>query len=388
MYIKCFCTANMASGSTLNASMVLWLLLGGSAASGQFSTNQEGVLRFKTQIDKSSSIKIDGELSDINPYYFYYDLRFYTQMSIGEPAQNVSLFFDTDRADSWMFAKGCENNGCAKHNYYDKSKSSSFKDLHMPVGLFSPDGIMYGNLYSDDVTLAGRRIKNQAFVAVDNVPGKSLIGLPIDGMIGMCGKAASAYKQKTFMQNLIEQGVIKQDKFSMHSTSKEAHVSIGDYALDALDGELTFKPIFAPQGNLWQFMFEGVSWTGQPSKLKDTARLAVIGTTYPFLIGPSQYVDAFNKHIGAVHIGSGIYELPNCDNSKLIEFVIHINGKEFPATKENLMLKVQRDNTSQCLSALVSWQSDAWVFGTPFVGPYFVAFDNVYKQIGFGHVKT
>ncbi|KAL1889148.1 hypothetical protein Sste5346_009096 [Sporothrix stenoceras] len=132
------------------------------------------------------------------------DLQWYGTISVGTPAQNMTVLFDT--GSSTLLLPGAKCNGCVSKGRYDASKSSTTGTVansaprynvsfdtggtNVPAKLTSNSFVgISGALAQDVVTFpqasgGDLTVKDQAFLVLDDVTSDFDLG-PIDGIIGL-----------------------------------------------------------------------------------------------------------------------------------------------------------------------------------------------------------
>lgn len=112
------------------------------------------------------------------------DLEYLVQVSIGTPAQNLNLDFDTGSADLWVFSTETPNPG--SHNLYNPGQSSTAQQQSGESwSIQYADGSgSSGDVYTDSVTVGGLTVQNQVVESATQVSSQFASG-DNDGLLGL-----------------------------------------------------------------------------------------------------------------------------------------------------------------------------------------------------------
>lgn len=339
-------------------------------------------------------LRLDPE--NVNPLVSYFGSRFQVESRVGEPGQKMRLLFDTSSAYSWVLGAECERTGpvCAGHHTYDRNISDTCFDIGRPKYVVYPTGTMQGEVLADDVRFKDLLVKRQPFADMNKVPGRVFDEARFDGMIGLARKSTQDANNRPFMQSLIEQKLIKDQIFSVFlQRTKDGlvpTVTLGGIATELIDGAPTVVPVVRHRTGLWQFVMDDIAFETS-KRAPSTKMIARISTSSPFILGPNERIRELNARINAhpVESASGVYELKDCDLSKLPTLHITIDGRKLPITPQMYVIRVvDSKDRNRCISALAHGDSRVWTLGAPFVGPYMVACNADTLTMTFARVKN
>ena len=103
----------------------------------------------------------------ILPQKDYGDVEYVGGVSIGTPAVNFSVIFDTGSSNLWVPSKQCTDctasPGCCNHTKYDSSASSTYKAVGTTYVLPYGSGTVVGFISQDNVNFGGLVISGQQF---------------------------------------------------------------------------------------------------------------------------------------------------------------------------------------------------------------------------------
>lgn len=119
------------------------------------------------------------------------DSEYLCQVSLGTPAQNLTLDFDTGSSDLWVWStslpkKTQESGKAAGHTIFDPSKSSTWQLQSSSTWQISygDSSSASGEVGTDTVTLGGLAIKNQAVEIADKISDQ-FVQSAGDGLLGL-----------------------------------------------------------------------------------------------------------------------------------------------------------------------------------------------------------
>lgn len=119
------------------------------------------------------------------------DSEYLAQVSIGQPAQTLTLNFDTGSSDLWVWSTSLPKNTRDKgvqsgHKLFDPTKSSTFKnsDGCSWTIQYGDGSTASGKVGADTVKLGGLSVENQAVEIADTL-SSSFESCQGDGLLGL-----------------------------------------------------------------------------------------------------------------------------------------------------------------------------------------------------------
>ncbi|KAI9453014.1 acid protease [Lactarius psammicola] len=302
----------------------------------------------------------------------------YGSITVGTPAMNYTVDFDTGSSDFFLPASNCDST-CSGHTLYDPSVSSTSVDVGKTFGLLYADGsTVSGRQYTDTVILAGYKATAQRLGAGTVYPDEFRSdAFPADGLIGMAYESISSFRASPLFQTLVSQGQVSTPVFSFYLAQSGSELYIGGTNENHYKGSFTYMPVTTLgywQGSLDRISVEGETIVGGGGAVIDT------GTTQ--VIGDSWSVQAIYDQIpGSNYIGSGAWTIP-CDFNTTVS--ITFSGREFQIDAWYFNLGPIDLGSSTCLGGFGAIDGlGFWVIGDVFLQSVYTTFDLGNNSVGF-----
>ncbi|XP_053954709.1 lysosomal aspartic protease-like [Anastrepha ludens] len=320
---------------------------------------------------RSTSETLDNELN----------MSYYGKITIGTPAQDFLVLFDTGSSSLWVPSSSCptSNQACQNHNKYDSSASSTYVANGESFSIAYGSGSLTGYLSQDTVSVAGFSISNQVFAEAIDEPGTSFVYSNFDGIMGMAYQSIAVDNVVPPFYNLYSQGLVSNDVFSFYLARAGTSDQGGEMILGGSDssyyqGELTYTSI-TEQG-YWQFSLDGATIDGQVMCSSGCQAIADTGTS--LIIAP---YNAYSVYMNVVDPDyDGVVDCSLMESLPDMEFVI--GGTTFSVPASQYIL----NEDGQCSPAVSYMGTDFWILGDIFIGMYYTEFDMGNSRIGFAPV--
>jgi len=326
------------------------------------------------------------------PIIDFADTQYYGPVTLGTPAQNFLVVFDTGSSNLWVPSEKCSwtSWACYIHNRYDSTKSSSYVVNGTAFSIQYGTGACTGYLSTDVLNIGGLAVKGQTFAEATEEPGITFVTAQFDGILGFAFDTISVDKVAPVWYNILSQSLVQEPIFSFWLSNNPSGQSGGELTLGGSNSNYFTGPVtWAPLNSqtYWQFTMDDFLVGG--NKTGWCVKCNVIADSGTSLIaGPSAYMNKLNKQLGAVvQNGEGIFT--TCPNNKTlpnIQFVI--SGKTFTLTPDQYVVRVSALGTTTCISGFVGLDipkpaGPLWIIGDVFMRAYYTIFDFGNSRVGY-----
>lgn len=130
-----------------------------------------------------------GQTGELSAEDIQNDSEYLATVSIGTPAQNLNLDFDTGSADLWVWSTelpSSTTSGATGHTIFNSSKSSTFKTSTGETWQiqYGDGSTASGNVGTDVLEIGGLTIQNQAIELAETLSAQFASGAG-DGLLGL-----------------------------------------------------------------------------------------------------------------------------------------------------------------------------------------------------------
>jgi cathepsin D len=328
------------------------------------------------------------------------DAQYYGPISIGEPAQDFLVVFDTGSSNLWVPSKKCSltDVACLLHHKYDSSASKTYHANGESFAIQYGKGSVQGFLSADDVTIGGLTVKNQTFAEAVKEPGIAFVVAKFDGILGMAYESIAVNNVTPVWYNLLGQQLVGSPVFSFWLSSNPSGSQGGELLLGGIDatkytGAITYTPVTRKM--YWQFAVDDFGLGGSSLGYCTGGPCAAIADTGTSLIaGPTDQVNALNQKLGATIVPTTGEAMFNCsDVAKLPTFTVSINGVSFDLQGSDYVIEVSSFGKQVCLSGFMGIDipppaGPLWILGDVFIRNYYAIFDFGNNRVGFAKATS
>ena len=179
----------------------------------------------------------------------YLDREYYGPITIGTPAQNFTVSFDTGSSNLWVPSSMCEpsiGNGfaCLDHETYNSTLSSTYVSDGTEFAISYGLGRVRGFQSVDDVNIAPHSASSPSLVAkqatfgeaVDE-PGIAFLVAKFDGILGLGYQANSVNNVIPIYTQLMNEGLVDSGVFSFYLNKNAAEEEGGEIAWGGVNPE-------------------------------------------------------------------------------------------------------------------------------------------------------
>ncbi|NXV66765.1 CATD protein, partial [Molothrus ater] len=329
--------------------------------------------------------------------------QYYGTISLGTPPQNFRVIFDTGSADLWVPSARCclLYLACWLHPHYQPLLSCTHRANGTAFAISYGSGSLRGFLSTDTLTVSNVSVPNQTFAEAVALPGLAFAAARFDGVLGLAYPGAAAGPARPVFDNMMEQGLFRNNVFSFHLRSGASEGDGGELLLGGIDegqfeGPLHYIPV--SRKSYWQVHMDRLS-VGAPGAagcrdppLCGGGCEAIVDTGTSLITGPSAEVAALHRALGGSRAMGGQYLL-DCDKVPSLPNVTFVlGGKEFTLSPQHYVLQVSQWGSPTCVSGFMALDvpppsGPLWILGDVFLARYYSVFDRDRDRVGLAPSK-
>ncbi|CAD7092991.1 unnamed protein product [Hermetia illucens] len=349
----------------------------------------------QTDLDYESS-------AGVEPLSNTYDNQYYGEITIGTPAQQFLVLFDTGSSNLWVPSSSCMSTACQNHDTYDSSQSSTYVANGEPFQIQYGTGSLTGYLSQDSVTVAGMTVNNQVFAEATSL-ASFFKNTQFDGVLGLGYNSISQDNVTPVFYNMYMQGLITSPVFSVYLNRDASDPDGGEIIFGGTDpnyysGTFTYIPVDLE--GYWQFQMSSGSISSLEFCSNGCQAIADTGTSQ--ITGPANVISQIHQLIGAEQDPeTGDYFVQCSSVANLPPITFNIGGTAFQLAGSDYILQLSIEGETVCLSGFgpnpsITGDSESnesssyeqntspqWILGDVFLGKYYTEFDMGNNRLGF-----
>jgi len=313
----------------------------------------------------------------------YQDAQYYGPISIGTPAQDFTVLFDTGSSNLWVPSTQCTNCNPAKPTY-NHAASTTYVANGTAFAIQYGSGSCTGFLSEDTVQLAGFTITNVTFAEVTYEPGDVFQRSKFGGLFGMAFQQIAVDNVVPPFNVMIQQNLVAEPAFGFWLSNKPSllkhggEITLGGVDQSRFTGSLFTVPVKSQVW--WEIQIDGIFGNGA---LVSGPIDGVVDSGTSLLAMPTKMAEAFNAQLGCT---PNPLDKSECifnacpDFSSLPNLNIQLNGQNFTLTGEQYVLQINTIISKACISGIMGIDlpppnPPLVILGDVFMRVYYTKFD-------------
>jgi saccharopepsin len=317
------------------------------------------------------------------PLTNFMNAQYYTEISLGTPAQSFKVILDTGSSNLWVPSAQCTSIACFLHTKFDSSASSTYKPNGTTFAIKYGSGSMEGFVSRDHLTIGDMTIRDHLFAEAVKEPGLAFAFGKFDGILGLAYETIAVNRVPPPFYEMINQNLIDEPVFSFRLGSSEddgGEAVFGGIEPSAYTGHISYVPV--RRKAYWEVELQKVVFGDDELELENTG--AAIDTGTSLIVLPTDIAEMLNAQIGAKKSWNGQYQVDCAKVPKLPELSFYFGGRAYPLKGSDYVLDIQ----GTCISAFMGMDINLpggalWIIGDVFLRRYFTVYDLGRHQIGF-----
>ncbi|KAJ7153533.1 acid protease [Mycena crocata] len=311
------------------------------------------------------------------------DVEWAGTISVGTPAQNFLVDFDTGSSDLWIPSSSCTSSTCSSKSKFEAASSSTAVEKSGKFSIQYGDGsTVSGPVYTDTVSVAGVKATGQFFSPVTTL-SSSFGNDPVDGILGLAFPAISNLNENPFFNTANGDGSVDANQFGFFLASSGSELFLGGANQDKFSGDLEFHKVDSSSG-FWQIT-DAKAKVGSSTAVSNFDTIIDSGTT--IMYGPPDAVEELYAQVAGSAVfdsENGFYSFP-CDSAPEIAF--NWGGADWAISAEDINLGATEDGSDLCVGALAGQDTglgdNVWLLGDSFMKSVYTVFDFDQEAVGF-----
>ncbi|KEZ44102.1 Vacuolar protease A [Scedosporium apiospermum] len=321
------------------------------------------------------------------PVSNFLNAQYFSEITIGTPAQNFKVVLDTGSSNLWVPSVKCGSIACYLHSKYDSSESSTYKANGTEFEIHYGSGSLSGFVSQDVLTIGDLKVKNQDFAEATKEPGLAFAFGRFDGILGLGYDTISVNRMVPPFYNMVNQGIIDEPVFAFYLADEEgqSEAIFGGIDESHIDGKITYIPL--RRKAYWEVDLDSIAYGDEVAELEDTGVILDTGTSLNIL--PSSLAELLNKEMGAKRGYNGQYTIECSKKSELPDITFDLAGNKFALGPDDYILELQ----GSCISTFQGMDFPAptgplAILGDAFLRRYYSIYDLGNHRVGIAKAKA
>lgn len=319
---------------------------------------------------------------------------FFGKLSIGSPAQEFSVVYDTGSGNLLVPADDCESEACLAHDRFIQGKTSTMKEVYCDGTAYAEDqsaphdevtitfgtGEIWGRCLQDNICI-GSVCSQGSFIAATYESRNPFKSFAFDGVLGLGLLSMSQGSDFNFMHRMSQKKSLHQPLFGVFlsdSDEENSEITFGDVKHEHLASSVFYVPVARDSG-YWEVQMDDITLDNHAQELCTDCFVAVdTGTSE--LAGPSEIVDKLAEKLNV---------LVDCSNFEQLPKLGFLIGGHILNLEPNDYVDREGDRCDVSLMPLdvPPPKGPLFVFGIPFLQKFYTVYDEANRKVGFGVAK-
>ncbi|KAL7884966.1 hypothetical protein AOLI_G00077360 [Acnodon oligacanthus] len=312
------------------------------------------------------------------------DLSYYGVISIGTPPQSFTVLMDTGSSNLWVPSVYCSSQACLNHDRFNPQNSNTFQSTNEALSIAYGTGSMTGILGYDTVTVGGLAVQNQIF-GLSETEATYMASMTADGIMGLAYESVSSDSATPVFDNMVSQGLVSQDVFSVYLSSDDEQVSmlfLGEIDSSYYTGSIYWIPLSSE--SYYQITMESVTINGEVVGCSGGCQ-AIVDTGTSLIIGPSSAISNLNAYLGAEQDENGDYIVSCSSIQSMPSVTFTLNGYAFSIPASSFVTQGYY-GCQTGFSGGDYGSSFSWILGDVFIRNWYTIFNRQTSSVGFAQL--
>lgn len=305
-------------------------------------------------------------------------------ITLGTPAQEFKVIFDTGSGNLIIPAKSCDSAGCNTHKKYSPTASSTASAVVNERGESSTEisfgtGDISGDYYQDKFCIAGNLCSQVRFVAATQQSAEPFSETPFDGILGLGFDDLSMGKRFNILDELNANNQLPMGTFAVYLTDESnSEITFGGYKPDQIASEIVWAKVV--RESYWQVGVDDITFNNAATGLCNGGCQVAVDTGTSMLAGPSDLVEKLSDRLAAKDDCSNFDQLPTIG--------FKVGSKVLNLAAEDYMDKSAGDCSFSVMALDVPPpKGPLFIFGDPFLRRFVTIYDKNGPRVGFAVAK-